>query len=803
MKDYQPQEIESKWRETWDKEKTFQVDLDKAPRPFYNLMMFPYPSAEGLHIGNMYAFVHSDAYGRYMRLRGYDVFEPIGLDGFGIHSENYAMKINQHIREVSARTEKKFYEQLRQIGNAYDWSRTLETYKPDYYGWTQWLFLQMYDRGLAYRRLSEVNWCPSCQTVLADEQVVEEKCERCEATVERKATEQWFWRITDYAEKLWQNLDWIDWSEEVKLAQRNWIGRSTGARIVFPVKAGSRKKKLEVFTTRPDTLFGCTYMVVSPNHPLVDELREEMANHQEIVDYREQERLSNQTKDKTGIRLEGAMAVNPVNGEEIPLFAADYILSDYGTGAVMAVPAHDERDWHFAKKYKLEIRTVVQPDQPAPDDQPYAGEGTSMNSDFLNGLDTESAKEKMIDWLEKKGCGRRETAYRLRDWCISRQRYWGPPIPMVDCPQCGWVPVPEQQLPVVLPELDDFRPDGSGRGPLNKVPEFVETSCPKCQGPARRETDVSDPFVDSAWYYLRYLCTEFNDRALEPKRLARWLPVDMYIGGREHSVLHLLYVRFVAMVLHELGYLPEPEPFKKFRAHGLLIREGAKISKSKGNIVNPDQYIAQHGADAVRLYLMFLGDMRQGGDWRDNGLNGMTRFLKRVWALYQKPRLAEADAATNKIMAQAVQKITRDLDDLKFNTAIAHIMTLVNHLRDQKEVSVEHLEQLAVLLAPFAPHLAEELWQDQLGHRRDEFVSVFEQEWPASDLQAAAEEVKVIVVQVDGKLRDRLEIASGTDQDKVEQQALKSARVAKFLDGRKVRKVAFVPDRLINFVTDR
>jgi len=805
MTNYKPQSVEEKWRSVWEKEKVYQVDLDRAPRPFYNLMMFPYPSAEGLHIGNTYAFVHSDAYGRYMRLKGYDVFEPIGLDGFGIHSENYALKIKEHIRDVSARTEKRFYGQLKLIGNAYDWSRTLETYHPNYYRWTQWLFLKMYEKGLAYRRQSQVNWCPSCQTVLADEQVINGRCERCQSLVESKQMEQWFWKITDYAEKLWRNLDRIDWSEEVKAAQRSWIGRSEGARINFLVKGGSRQSRIEVFTTRPDTLFGCTYLVLSPQHPLLKELQSEIKNSNQLADYLKQNTVSQEDDhQKTGLRLEGLVAINPANQKEVPIFVANYILADYGTGAIMAVPAHDQRDWDFAKLNQLEIIPVVQPTQGQPsEDAPYLEDGFLINSDFLNGCSTKEAKSRMISWLKEKGYGRADISYRLRDWCVSRQRYWGPPIPMVYCQKCGWQPVPESELPILLPDLNDFQPDGSGRGPLSKVPEFYETRCPKCHQPARRETDVSDPFVDSSWFYLRYLSTDFDNQALAPReRMVRWLPVDMYIGGREHSVLHLLYVRFVSMVLYDLGYLPEEEPFKKFRAHGLLIKDGSKISKSRGNIVNPDEYLAEYGVDAVRLYLMFLGDMRQGGDWRDNGLKGMVRFINRIWALYQLPRQDSVDEETDRMMARAIKKTSEDLDQLKFNTAIAHLMTLVNQLKSKGKVSVKHLKQLAIMLGPFAPHLSEELWQEQLGQKQDPFRSVVNQSWPQYDQSMAVKKQITFVVQVDGKLRDRLELSAGLDQLAAEKKARSSERVQKFIKDRKVTKVTFVPDRLINFVTE-
>ncbi|MDP3043253.1 MAG: class I tRNA ligase family protein [bacterium] len=966
MQNYDHKKIEKKWHEIWARDKLYQADLDKAKKPFYNLMMFPYPSAEGLHVGNMYAFVHSDAYGRFMRLRGFDVFEPIGLDGFGIHSENYAIKIGEHIKDVSARTEKHFYDQLHMIGNGYDWSRTVETYKPDYYKWTQWLFLKMHEKGLAYRKKSSVNWCPSCKTVLSDEQVIASKCERCDSETEKKQMEQWFWRITDYAEKLLKNLDVMDWSEEVKTIQRNWIGKSVGAIVKFQIsnyksqinskfKIQNSKFFLEVFTTRPDTLFGCTYMVVCPEHPLITNYELRIKNYAEVMNYAEQAKKKSDlertdlAKEKTGVKIEGLSAVNPVNNEEIPIFVADYVLAGYGTGAIMAVPAHDERDFEFAKKYGLQIKEVAAPflrDNPKEGketerrdvvtvivknpqnntflclnwnttewksfptggidgqdlveaakrevkeetgyknlkfikqlgdsiyaefyrphkdsnvmanfkylffelknkeqanvlrkekeqheaiwikeenvesfinvwnqkiawkrlvygDFAYCEEGININSGFLNGLETKEAKEKMIKWLEEKGLGRREVVYKLRDWCVSRQRYWGPPIPMVYCEKCahsagsghGWHPVPEKDLPILLPEMDDFLPDGSGKGPLNKVKDFVNTTCPKCGGPAMRETDVSDPFVDSCWYYMRYLCTEFTDKALDKERLKKWMPVNMYIGGKEHSVLHLLYSRFVNMVMRELGYAPAEEPFKCFRAHGLLIRDGAKMSKSKGNVVNPDEYIEKFGADAVRMYLMFLGDMRQGGDWRDSGINGMRRFINRVWNLADEV----ARKTTNKPKClknthKTIKKVTEDLENLKFNTAIAAIMEYVNYLqaatKKNNTVNKDVVEVLVKLLAPFAPFMSEELWRE-LGHKE----SVFKEKWPEYDPELVKDKIINLVVQVNGKLRDTIEVPADISEEEAKKAALESEKIKKWIAGKKIVKVIFVKGKLVN-----
>ena len=1440
MSEYNHKIIEKKWQERWKKEKLYQTDLNKAKKPFYNLMMFPYPSAEGLHVGNMYAFVHSDAYGRFKRLQGLDVFEPIGLDGFGIHSENYAIKIKEHIKDVSARTEKKFYEQLHMIGNAYDWSRTVETYKLNYYKWTQWLFLKMYEKGLAYRKESSVNWCPSCKTVLSDEQVISGKCERCEAEVIKKQMKQWFWRITDYAEKLLKNLEQIDWSEDVKTIQRNWIGRSEGAiidfrltiadcqfdkiyfatsndskfkrvkklfkkinpkikielvpelidaredssdalknslkkakvysgkykypvltndtsfnfkgqnfnpaqvkriclekedeknlsqdkiaekiinfykdlvkkqgkeidfsyidgwTIIFPdsrykqIKSvrnycltdqerGKRdiyfpmrnlykskitgkytckhtekeffeefesvikvlkelisepKDKIQIYTTRPDTLFGCTYFVLSPEHEIIKNYHRlghrilrghargddgipptvntikwrdklQITNYKKVEEYIKKAKQKSDiertdlAKEKTGVKLEGLMAINPVNNETIPIFVADYVLAGYGTGAIMAVPAHDERDWEFAKKYDLPITEVVQAagsrqqatdkvvilhgrqsfnesdlppqnkrhwlgwlkrelekknieainplipndweasyedwkkevekievdknttlvgtsaggaflvrwlgetkksvnklilvapakssddkknknkqdfynfeidseikkrvndiviyvsndeknilksvdlyskqldarlvklenrghftifDNPVNKEFPelldeisgescFVGEGVNINSGFLDGLKTAEAKEKIIKWLEKAGLGKKEINYKLRDWCISRQRYWGPPIPMVYCEQCakesskdvlilhgwedssksifipglrknleekgyrvyafdapntdapdfnewykfieakikenklhnfsivghsmgghlavklaekykikslvlampvgfnpsekyfnqfkdkltaeemmvfknyqarnldvkkvkrnanniniifgekdkwiigevrdyyiknfknkakieiykyyahlredeniknvpeienlfpvldsnsaGWVPVPEKDLPVILPEMDDFLPDGTGKGPLNKIKDFVNTTCPKCGGSAKRETDVSDPFVDSSWYFMRYLCTDFNNQALDKKRLEKWMPVDMYIGGKEHSVLHLLYSRFVTMVMHDLGYTPEPEPYKRFRAHGLLIAGGAKISKSKGNIINPDEYIEKFGADAVRMYLMFLGDMRQGGDWQDKGMTGMYRFVNKIYRLLNKTnskfkisnskqiqnsKFKIQNLEINKLLHKTIKGVGEDLENLKYNTAISKLMIFVNAAQEEN-CSKGEFSQFSILLAPFAPHLAEELWS-RLGNKE----SVFKQKWPKYDKNLVKDEMIELVIQVNGKVRDKLKVSADIIETEANKLAVESEKIKKWIDGKKVIKVIFIKGRLVNIV---
>jgi len=622
MTDYNPIKIEEKWRKKWEEKKAWNIDIKKSKKPYYNLMMFPYPSAEGLHIGNVYAFTGADIHGRYMRMNGHDVFEPMGFDAFGIHSENFAIKQGTHPKDETGKNVNNFREQLKHMGALFDWEHEVDTSSPDYYKWTQWLFLQLYKQGLAYRAKAPVDWCPGCKTVLANEQVIGGKCERCDSVVEQKDLEQWFLKITKYAEKLLNNLDEIDWSEVVKTAQRNWIGRSTGAELEFRIK--NHESRVRVFTTRPDTLFGATYLVLSPEHPLVSSMIHDskfmIQNLDEIKDYINDTKKKTElertdlAKEKTGVELKGVKAINPANNKEITVWIADYVLSGYGTGAIMAVPAHDQRDFEFAKKYDLSIEMVICPNYPDPTcpvlDEAYEGEGYLVASGDFTGMPNEEAKDKIAKFVN----GEEKINYHLRDWLISRQRYWGPPIPIIYCDKCGAVPVPEKDLPVELPYVEDFHPTGTDKSPLATIEEFVKTKCPQCGGEARRETDVSDTFLDSSWYFLRYPSTEFHKKPFDETITKKWLPVDMYIGGKEHSVLHLMYARFVTMALCDAGLIDFEEPFVKFRAHGLLIREGAKMSKSRGNVISPDDYFESYGADALRMYLMFLGPYEQGGD---------------------------------------------------------------------------------------------------------------------------------------------------------------------------------------------
>ena len=754
---YQHQAIEEKLRKAWEATKLDTPDILQAKRPFYNLMMFPYLSAEGLHVGNMYAFTGADIYGRFKRMQGYDVFEPIGLDGFGIHSENYAFKVGTHPMDQAKVSERRFYDQLHTIGAMYDWSRTVETYDPDYYRWTQWLFVQMFKHGLAYRGKAQVNWCPGCKTVLADEQVIEEKCERCGNTVEKKQLEQWFFKITAYAEKLLVNSYTLDWSEKIRVAQQAWIGKKEGVRIRFG--------EIEVFTTRPDTIFGATFVALSPGHPLAGRVSE---------------------------------VVNPATKRAIPVFVDEYVLGEVGTGAIMGVPAYDQRDMAFARRMGLPVVRAA---------------------------------------LTDKVFGEKMVTYHLRDWLISRQRYWGPPIPMINCPTCGWQPVQEKDLPVVLPRIDDYKPGDDGIAPLAKHKEFYETKCPNCGGKAVRETDVSDTFLDSSWYFLRYPSVSLDSSVpWDPSVTKKWLPVNLYTGGAEHSVLHLMYSRFIAMALCDFGYIHWDEPFTKFYAHGLVIKDGAKMSKSKGNVVNPDDYISRYGADALRLYLMFTGPYDQGGDFRDSAMEGMSRWVQKIWRLAMRSiascdssdplapldpsqHSSSSSATIKKALHIAMKKVGEDIQRRRYNTAIAAMMELVNTVMDEGArpptpsavadggrgvMSVDDLKDFLKILAPFAPYMTEELYQ-MVTTAQDIFTksnSIHFQPWPAYDPKLLVEDIVQIAVQVNGKLRDTIEMqkAKCKMQSEVEAAARASEKVARHLEGKIVKKVIFVPGRLINFV---
>jgi leucyl-tRNA synthetase len=839
---YRPDQVEAKWQARWVERHTNEPDLDRAARPFYNLMMFPYPSAEGLHVGNMFAFTGADTYGRFKRLQGFDVFEPIGYDAFGIHSENYAISVGVNPGKLIPQNIANFRRQLRRIGGMFDWRHELSTTDPSYYKWTQWLFLQLYKAGKAYRKAAAVNWCPKDKTVLANEQVINGHCERCDSLVEQRTLVQWFFRISEYADRLLANLDdksKMDWSESTVLAQRNWLGRSEGAEIVFPVTGGTPGQRgsgatvgegLKVFTTRPDTLFGATFMVLAPEHPMVDALttkdrRSEVDAYRKMVSAKDLVSRKVGEREKTGV-FTGSYAVNPATGSPIPVWIADYVLMEYGTGAIMAVPGHDDRDFEFARRYRLPIVRVVAERpaaalDPQPDPERSEGEGAEASRDDVeapmqaaytdneqgvlvhsrqfNGMTVPEGKRAITDWLAEQGTGKGVVQYRIHDWCISRQRYWGPPIPIIYCDDHGPVPVPEKDLPVLLPLIEDFQPDDTGVSPLARHEEWYYAPCPTCGKRGRRETDVSDTFLDSAWYFLRYPSTEFEDRPFDPARTRTWLPVTSYIGGNEHAVLHLLYSRFVTMVLHDLGHVHFEEPFKKFRAHGLIVKDGAKMSKSRGNVVVPDDYIAQWGADTFRMYLMSLGPFQKGGDFRDEGIAGPRRFLDKVWSMVAAAAADQSgDAPPPAVLTkwhQTIKKVTTDMEGLDYNTAIAAMMELVNKLRDEHSNDRQVVESLVIMVAPFAPHFAEECWE-RLGHDS----SVFDARWPEWDETLVVEDQVEVVIQVSGKTRSRVSVPRDAEQGAVVAAAQEDAAVRRFTEGREVRKVVYVPNRLLNLV---
>ncbi len=815
---YSPTAIEREWQATWDREGTNSFTLDElraAERPFYNLMMFPYPSAEGLHVGNIYAFTGADVHGRFKRLQGHDVFEPIGFDAFGIHSENFALKAGIHPMDLIPANVANFTRQLRRMGGMFDWDHTVDTTAPEYYKWTQWLFLQFFRHGLAEQKEAPVNWCPSDMTVLANEQVVVGACERCGTPVEQRFIRQWFLKITEYAGRLLDNLPGIDWSETTRKAQRAWIRRSRGAEMRFPVVtdgAEGDEVVVPVFTTRPDTVFGATYMVLAPEHPLVDTVTSD-ACREEVDAYRARTQAMDLVarqkieKHKTGV-FTGGFCINPATREPIPVWIADYVLMGYGTGAIMAVPGHDERDFDFANTYDLPIvRVVADEGEDAHTPLTIAYEypqGSLVNSGRYDGLSPEDAKQAIVDDLAAEGLAEGQENFRLHDWCISRQRYWGPPIPIIHCDDCGPVAVPEEDLPVVLPRVEDFRPDESGISPLARVREWYEVPCPSCGRDATRETDVSDTFLDSAWYFLRYPSTDFDDRPFDPGITRRWLPVDTYIGGNEHAVLHLLYARFVAMALHDMGWLDFEEPFTQFRAHGLIIREGAKMSKSKGNVIVPDPIIERYGADTFRVYLMFLGPFMAGGDYQDQGISGPHGFLHRLWESVV-PREGELgdgplDPGLEPKLHRTIKRVTEQIAALRYNTAIAAMMEYLNAARTGGRTPVRaEIEPLVRLVAPFAPHMAEELWR-RLGNQGSIFDGA---NWPAFDPAKAAENQVKVAVQVNGKVRGTVSAPKGADREAVTALARAEANVARHLEGMDIRRIIHVPDRLLNFVVAR
>jgi len=789
--------VESKWRRIWEQRGDYRAQLDDPERPFYNLTMFPYPSAEGLHVGHIIPFAGGDIYGRWRRLHGDSVLEPMGFDAFGIHSENYAMRIGEHPAIVMRRAVSNFREnQLKRIGSMFDWSREVNTAEPSYYRWTQWLFVQLFNAGLAEWKEGAVNWCPSCLTVLADEQVEGGKCERCHTVVESRYLRQWWLKITRYAQPLLDALDELDWSESTKTMQRNWIGRSEGATILFDLE-GCRRKDVTVFTTRPDTVFGATLLVIGLDHPQLDDF---IPNDRrgEVNAWRNRLPPAGDAPDfSVGIDL-GTRAVHPLTGSRLPVWAAPYVLGGYGTGAIMAVPAHDERDWQFARAHGLPIVEVVSGGNV--EESAHRGDGTLVNSGEFDGLPSPEGARRIVARLEGLRRGEESIQYKLRDWLISRQRYWGPPIPIIHCPQDGPVAVPEDDLPVLLPHIADFRPAGTGISPLASLEEWVNVSCPKCGEPARRETDVSDTFLDSSWYFLRYPSTDFDDVPFDRERTETWLPVDMYIGGNEHAVRHLLYARFVMRALHDLELVPVAEPFRRFRAHGMIVMGGAKMSKSRGNVLNPDEYIDRYGADTLRLFMMSLGPYTEGGDFRDDAIAGITRLLNRVW---RSAQLASVDEAQNldkeRRRHRFIKQMDADIADLHYNTAISAVHVFAKAIDNEATAGGARridAETLLRCLAPFAPYITEELWE-RMGH--DE--SVHEAgSWPEHDDALTAEMAVTVAIQVNGKLRDQMEVPAGTAEERLGSLALSRPRIETMLAGRTPRKVIAKLDRVVNLV---
>jgi leucyl-tRNA synthetase len=804
---YEHQKIEAKWQERWAESGVFEVEADPDRPKFYNLCMYPYPSG-ALHQGHVRNYTFGDLLTRYKTMRGFNVLSPMGWDSFGLPAENAAIASGVHPRENTEAQIVQMSDQIKRLGAMYDWRRELASHHPDYYRWDQWLFLQLFDRGLAYKAEAPVNWCPNDQTVLANEQVVEGHCERCGAEVVKRNLSQWFFRITDYAERLLGDIDQLDeWPDRVRTMQRNWIGRSEGA--TFTMQLADSDLSFEVFTTRPDTIFGMTFAVLSPEHPLVDRLVEGGEHEEEMRRYQEQAARASEIErlaegDKTGV-FTGRYAVNPANGRPVPIWVADYVLMGYGTGAIMAVPGQDQRDWDFATKYDIAIIRTVQP--PADfEGEAYVGDGPAINSDFLDGLEMVEAKDRIIDWLVEKGIGERTVQYRLRDWLISRQRYWGCPIPIVSCPDCGLVPVPEDQLPVLLPDTQDYAP--KGRSPLAALDSFVETTCPACGGPAQRETDTMDTFVDSSWYFLRFADPRNEERIFDPGAAAYWMPVDQYIGGVEHAVLHLLYARFISKVLFDMGLAPVEEPFARLFTQGMITLGGAKMSKSKGNVVDPLDLLASHGADALRLYHLFMGPPTDDAAWDQNGVDGTARFLDRVWRLVTEDDTDLEDRgetpADREVLAEAhraVQKVTEDIERFAFNTAVPALMSLSNILADyrrsgaRRETFERAIELLLLLLSPMAPHLSHELWE-AIGHSS----MLATEPWPEWDPDLVKRDVVTLVIQVNGKVRDRTEVSADISAEEAEQVALASERIQEWIGDGTVRKVIARPPRLVNVV---
>ena len=836
MVKYNHKTIEKKWQGFWDKNKVFEVKEDNTKKKFYGLIEFPYPSGDGLHTGHLRSNTAMDIICRQRRMAGYNVLYPIGFDAFGLPAENYAIKVGVKPQISIAKNIKTFTKQLKESGFSFDWSRVFSTTDPEYYKWTQWIFVQLFKQGLAYKKKENINWCISCKIGLANEEVVNGACERCGGEVVMKEKEQWLLKITKYADRLIDDLDKVDYLERIKTQQINWIGKSVGAEVRFKITTPARSADLAtppskggdylpVFTTRPDTLFGATFMVIAPEHELISKIKNQLTNYLEVEEYINQVKKKTTlervdlNKEKTGVELKGIKAINPVAGKEIPIWVADYVMMGYGTGAIMAVPGHDGRDYEFARKYGLPVIEVVKPinnQELRIKNQKlrecFEGEGMAINSGEFNGLTTREFKEKMTRWLEKKGLGKKTVNYKLRDWIFSRQRYWGEPIPMINCEKCGWVAVAEKDLPVELPDIDDFMPTDEGDSPLAKIESFVKVQCPQCGGKAKRETDVMPNWAGSNWYFLRYTDPKNKKTLAAPEKLKHWTPVDWYNGGMEHTTLHLLYSRFIYKFLYDIGAVPKEcgaEPYKKRTAHGMILGEGgAKMSKSKGNVINPDNYIKKYGADTLRVYEMFMGPFDAAIIWEDKSVVGVRRFLDKVWKLQEKcseqltrpPRFARmAGMAGNReltrLVHQSIKKVGEDIEKMRFNTAVSQLMILVNEMEKEEEIPVDDFKILVLLLSPFAPHMAEELWQ-MLGNKK----TITYEPWPKYDESLLKEEEIELVVQVNGKVRDKIKVLADITEDEAKSKALESEKIQKWLDGRAPKKVIYIKGKLVSVV---
>lgn len=805
MSKYDFTAIEAKWQRYWAEHNTFHAENDYTKPKFYALVEFPYPSGEGLHIGHPRPYTAMDVVSRKRRMEGYNVLFPMGWDAFGLPTENYAIKHKIHPAIVTANNVARFKSQLQALGMSFDWEREINTTDPNYFHWTQWIFLQMFKKGLAYKKETAVNWCTSCKVVLANEEVVGGVCERCGGEVVQKVKSQWMLKITEYAQRLLDDLEDVNYLEKIKTAQRNWIGRSTGAEVDFQTTAGDT---LKIYTTRPDTLFGATYMVISPEHPMIEKWADKLENMEEIRAYQEKAarksdfERTEMAKEKTGVCLKGVCGINPVNDTEIPIFVSDYVLMSYGTGAIMAVPAHDTRDYEFAKVFDLPIIEVVKGGDVTKEAFTDCAAGTMVNSGFLDGLSVEEAKVKIKSWLEATGKGKSKVNYKLRDWIFSRQRYWGEPIPVVYCDKCGWVGLPESELPLTLPDVESYMPTDTGESPLSTLESFINTTCPQCGGPAKRETDTMPQWAGSSWYYLRY-CDPKNPNGIASKEaLDYWMPVDWYNGGMEHTTLHLLYSRFWHKFLYDIDVVNTKEPYKRRTSHGMILGDDpehpgkfTKMSKSKGNVINPDDVIKEYGADTLRLYEMFVGDFEKAAPWSTSSIRGCKRFLDRIWAL--QDILIDGDTYREELkrkMHQTIQKVSNDVETLKFNTAIAAMMELLNEIAATGAINYAEFRTLLLLLNPFAPHITEELYEKYCGG------ILHEQSWPTYDEALCKEDTVEIVVQINGKVRCKMMIAVGAEKDAVLKQALAEPKIAEAVAGKQLLKQIYVPNKLVNFV---